>query len=524
MAASHRAARRRRRRPGEVPPAPLHARVAKPVSMHFEYPFPETGTPAERRKAAVALMRAIASASRRRSWRRDRGAGREPRLRGDRRLDPPGRAGRRRQRAARDGRLGNSAGAQAGPPARRAGRSASAHRLDLRARTAHSPVRFKGGYMSEIWQTAVLMESESGGTRVGIGTQNVCGQTRPSSRAAPRPRATRSCTRSPSAPLRSRAMPAVPLPLRVAGRDPRAGARVCARGHGPRRPAQDLHAQRARARRQRGLAGARRRERISGFDALIRRVQAGAASRHTLAAAIPSWRTRCPWPRSATPQPRLLLHEDQDRPAGHAGRDAREGQGPPVGNPRGHRRDGNPAHADGRLPYYFDANGRYESKDSLLRLLITPIDRRLDRIAILEEPFPEDVEAASTIWACASLPTRARTPTRRGAADRPRLRRIALKPIAKTLSMTLKIARLAHARGIPCFCADLTVTRSWSIGTRSSPRGSRRCRVSRSASWRRTDTRTTGTGSPCAVTIRRSARVDAAREGRLPPRRRLLRP
>jgi sugar phosphate isomerase/epimerase len=31
--------------------------VAKPVSVHFEYPFPETGTPAERRKAAVALMR-----------------------------------------------------------------------------------------------------------------------------------------------------------------------------------------------------------------------------------------------------------------------------------------------------------------------------------------------------------------------------------------------------------------------------------------------------------------------------------
>lgn len=31
--------------------------VAKPVSMHFEYPFPETGTAAERRKAAVALMR-----------------------------------------------------------------------------------------------------------------------------------------------------------------------------------------------------------------------------------------------------------------------------------------------------------------------------------------------------------------------------------------------------------------------------------------------------------------------------------
>jgi sugar phosphate isomerase/epimerase len=32
-------------------------RVARPVSMHFEYPFPEAGSPAERRKAAVALMR-----------------------------------------------------------------------------------------------------------------------------------------------------------------------------------------------------------------------------------------------------------------------------------------------------------------------------------------------------------------------------------------------------------------------------------------------------------------------------------
>jgi L-ribulose-5-phosphate 3-epimerase len=31
--------------------------VSKPISMHFEYPFPETGSTADRRKAAVALMR-----------------------------------------------------------------------------------------------------------------------------------------------------------------------------------------------------------------------------------------------------------------------------------------------------------------------------------------------------------------------------------------------------------------------------------------------------------------------------------
>jgi L-alanine-DL-glutamate epimerase-like enolase superfamily enzyme len=34
---------------------------------------------------------------------------------------------------------------------------------------------------------------------------------------------------------------------------------------------------------------------------------------------------------------------------------------------------------------------------------------------------------------------------------------IALKPIAKTMSMTLKIAELAHEKGVQCFCADLTV-------------------------------------------------------------------
>lgn len=34
---------------------------------------------------------------------------------------------------------------------------------------------------------------------------------------------------------------------------------------------------------------------------------------------------------------------------------------------------------------------------------------------------------------------------------------IALKAIAKTLSMTMKIARTAHEHNVPCFCADLTV-------------------------------------------------------------------
>ena len=34
---------------------------------------------------------------------------------------------------------------------------------------------------------------------------------------------------------------------------------------------------------------------------------------------------------------------------------------------------------------------------------------------------------------------------------------IALKAIAKTLSMTMRMAQVAHEKGVPCFCADLTV-------------------------------------------------------------------
>ncbi|GAG32098.1 unnamed protein product, partial [marine sediment metagenome] len=32
-----------------------------------------------------------------------------------------------------------------------------------------------------------------------------------------------------------------------------------------------------------------------------------------------------------------------------------------------------------------------------------------------------------------------------------------LKPIAKTMSLSLRLAKLGHDKGVPCFCADLTV-------------------------------------------------------------------
>ena len=48
---------------------------------------------------------------------------------------------------------------------------------------------------------------------------------------------------------------------------------------------------------------------------------------------------------------------------------------------------------NGKLPYYFDANGRYEQKDTLLKLLDHA--RKIgafEQIAIIEEPFAEEME------------------------------------------------------------------------------------------------------------------------------------
>ncbi len=113
----------------------------------------------------------------------------------------------------------------------------------------------------------------------------------------------------------------------------------------------------------------------------------------------------------------------------------------------------------GKLPYYFDANGRYESKETLLQLLDhAKAIGAFDQIALIEEPFPEELDVSVN-----DIPVRIAADesahTDKDAATRIQMgyKAIALKPIAKTLSMTLKIAQVAHERGVPCFCADLTV-------------------------------------------------------------------
>ena len=114
---------------------------------------------------------------------------------------------------------------------------------------------------------------------------------------------------------------------------------------------------------------------------------------------------------------------------------------------------------DGKLRYDLDPNQRYERKETLLRLLDAA--KRIgafDQIAFMEEPFADENDESVRdvpvrIVADESV-TRAVDANRRieqGYAG------FALKGIAKTLSETLKIAKLAREQRLVCMAADLTV-------------------------------------------------------------------
>lgn len=123
------------------------------------------------------------------------------------------------------------------------------------------------------------------------------------------------------------------------------------------------------------------------------------------------------------------------------------------------RQEETPHTDNGKIAYYFDANGRYDSRERLERLL-EHMDKigALAQTVLLEEPFPEDsgidvhglpVRIAGDESAHGAKDARALIDLGYGA--------MALKPIAKTLSVSLEVAALAQERDVPCFCADLTV-------------------------------------------------------------------
>jgi len=114
---------------------------------------------------------------------------------------------------------------------------------------------------------------------------------------------------------------------------------------------------------------------------------------------------------------------------------------------------------NGKLPYYFDANGRYQKKETLFRFIdhLKKIGA-YEQVAIIEEPFDEydDIDVNDIPIRLAADES---AHTVKDAIERIEMgyRAMALKPIAKTMSMSMKIAQAAYERKIPCFCADLTV-------------------------------------------------------------------
>jgi L-alanine-DL-glutamate epimerase-like enolase superfamily enzyme len=113
---------------------------------------------------------------------------------------------------------------------------------------------------------------------------------------------------------------------------------------------------------------------------------------------------------------------------------------------------------NGQIPYYFDANGRYETES--LKRFIDHADKikALERISVIEEPFDEFNETyVGDLGVRIAADESAHTDQDAARRIEQGYGAIAVKAIAKTLSMTMRITQLAHEKNVPCFCADLTV-------------------------------------------------------------------
>jgi L-alanine-DL-glutamate epimerase-like enolase superfamily enzyme len=115
--------------------------------------------------------------------------------------------------------------------------------------------------------------------------------------------------------------------------------------------------------------------------------------------------------------------------------------------------------SNGKLIYTMDANARYERKEYLLKYLDHAKKiGAFEQILLIEEPLHEsNEESVSDVGILIAADESVHN-------EESALKRLdlgynvlVLKGIAKTLSMSVKIAKLAAERNIPCLCADLTV-------------------------------------------------------------------
>lgn len=113
----------------------------------------------------------------------------------------------------------------------------------------------------------------------------------------------------------------------------------------------------------------------------------------------------------------------------------------------------------GPVRYTMDANGRYERKETLLRYLDHA--RRIgafDRILLYEEPFCESfMEPVHDVGLRLAVDESVHSEADALLRLEQGYTALVLKGVAKTLSLSMRIAALAAERGVPCLCSDLTV-------------------------------------------------------------------
>jgi L-alanine-DL-glutamate epimerase-like enolase superfamily enzyme len=113
----------------------------------------------------------------------------------------------------------------------------------------------------------------------------------------------------------------------------------------------------------------------------------------------------------------------------------------------------------GRIVYYFDANGRYDTRERLESLL-SFFEKHgiLERTVLLEEPFNIDSDiSVEGLPVCVAADESAHSVKDVKRRIELGYGAITLKPIAKTLTVTLEMLKVAEEMGVQCFTADLTV-------------------------------------------------------------------
>jgi hypothetical protein len=323
------------------------------------------------------------------------------------------------------------------------------------------PFGFKGGYMTEIWQSATLLESVSGIKKAGICTQNVLWSDANvfSAHSEPEGNALMYALSEFAAQASKGMKFKTPVDLQESILDTVYDYGVKITGNPDLRKTFILNSLVGFDNAAWLLYAAENG--IDSFDEMIPAVyRKGLSNHHKMVASIPLMAYSIPVNEIRTAvdegyffmkikigQPGTqeeMLEKDKERlTAIHAA----------VGTST------TPYTSDGKLPYYFDANGRYEKKETLLRLLDhAEIIGASGQIAIIEEPFAEELEIdVSDIPVRIAADESAHTDADALKRINMGYRAIAIKAVAKTLTMTLKIIKAAHEKNIPCFCADLTV-------------------------------------------------------------------